>query len=108
MSRSQVFHTRIELFVRNFVASDVTVNLILMIAVIAEGVKNLAKGKMGQGLMNLFWAFACSPDFNDSANGSPSSLNQGLAIRNLTVGHNVTMFGRGRHVAFSLNAIAAF
>ena len=71
------------------IASYVRIYFILMVAVIAERVKNLCQIQMGQLPANLFWPGALPPQFDYCSNRRARAPDDGLSTENQIVASNV-------------------
>ena len=68
------------------------IDLVLVVAVVAQRIKNLRKIKMRQMPENIFWRRALSPQLDYRPNGCPRSPNDWLATQNLLAASDVKMF----------------
>src|SRR5258706_5310918 len=85
-----------DLAIKNPVALDVSVDLLLMVAVVAERIEDLSEGEMGKPLGDLFGRDAEAPILDNGPNRCPRALYDGLAAEDLSVGDDVAVFrGRG-------------
>src|SRR5262249_50040671 len=77
---------------RDSIAFDVRVDLVLMITVITQRIKDLCERQVWKMFRNLFRGHAHPPDFNDCSNGRARAFDDWLAAQNLFVGDDVKVF----------------
>jgi hypothetical protein len=84
-------------FVRNAIALDMRIDLVLVIAVVTQRVENLSQTQMRQMPANIFWRRGLSPQFDYRSDGCPRSPDNWLATQNLIAASDVEMFSCSCH-----------
>jgi hypothetical protein len=97
----KAFHQRINHVFRDAIAFDVSVDLVLMIAVITQRIEDLRESQVWQMLWDLFRRRAHPPDFDDCPNRRSCAFDGWLTTQNLFAGDDVKVFCCYHHVQSS-------
>jgi hypothetical protein len=86
----------------NAVTFDVLVNLHLVVAVVAERVKDLRQLEVRQMVRDFLGRGSQPPKLDNGANSGFGTLDYGLAIQQALIGYDVRMCHKSRHTFFPL------
>src|SRR5262245_42338861 len=96
-----------DLIITDPVSLDVGVDLVLMVAVVAERVEDRSERQMREAARDLLGRDAEAPVFDDGPHRRSRPLDDRLAAEDLRVCDDVAMFGCGRHLALSTGTALA-
>ena len=83
---------RVDQLFWNPVAFNMRVNLILVVTVIAERIKNLSQCQVWKAIGDIFWETPQAPYFNNCAYRCACSFDNRFTAQNLLIFHDITVF----------------
>jgi hypothetical protein len=83
--------------VRDAVLLDVSIDLRLVVGVVAQGIEDLGEGQMGEMRRNLLRGHTETPKLHDRSNGSPRANDDRLPAEDGVVPHDVSVLRPQSH-----------
>src|SRR5262249_30619064 len=82
------------------IALNVGIHFVLVVTVIAQGIKDLREREVGKTSGNFLWRNAHPPQLNNRSHRSTSVLDDGLAAEDTLIPDNITMLRRHYRMSF--------